>query len=256
MLNIYDDFTTMGDHVEIGNSAIIGAYVGIGAKAEIGDFARIGDYVEIGAEAEIGLFAKIGDNAKIGNSAEIGKFAEIGVFAKIGDNARIGNRVGIGASARIGNFAEIGVSAKIGDGAEIGDFARIGDSVKINDRVEIGDYAEIGYGVEIGDKFRCEGLKVIDFFTMANVDGTGRRIHVYVHTEGITIRAGCFKGTLNEFCMKAEDEGKTLYARTVRAAAEAFADELRQQGKTGGWDCSNPRELQEWHPAAALAASF
>ncbi|TFJ89701.1 hypothetical protein E4U82_19630 [Lentibacillus salicampi] len=102
--------------------------------------------------------------------------------------------------------------------------------------MEIGDYAKIGDGVRFGAKFRCEGLEVIDFFTMANVDGTGRRIHIFVHTKGITIRAGCFKDTLDAFCMKAEDEGKYLYSTTVRAAAEAFADEVHRQGKTGGWD--------------------
>ena len=71
---------------------------------------------------------------------------------------------------------------------------------------------------------------------MSNVDGTGRRLYIYVHTKGITIRAGCFKGTLDKFCEKAEDEGKYLYAITVRAAAEAFAAEIKRQGKTGGWD--------------------
>ena len=110
------------------------------------------------------------------------------------------------------------------------------DCIKLGDGADIGDYAEIGNAVKIGDKFRCEGLEVIDFFTMANIDGTGRRIHIYVHTKGITIRAGCFKGTLDEFCMQAEDEEKYLYAITVRAAAEAFAAEIHRQGKTGGWD--------------------
>ncbi len=151
-------------------------------------------------------------------------FTEIGDYAEIGDGARIGIYV------KIGNSAEIGDGARIGNGANIGDNARIGDSV------EIGDYAKIGDGARFGDKFRCEGLEVIDFFTMANVAGTGRKIHIYVHTKGITIRAGCFKNTLDEFCMKAEDEGKPLYAVTVRAAAEAFAAEIQRQGKTGGWD--------------------
>jgi hypothetical protein len=32
------------------------------------------------------------------------------------------------------------------------------------------------------------------------------------------------------------DEGKHLYAVTVRAAAKAFAAEIHRQGKTGGWD--------------------
>ena len=134
------------------------------------------------------------------------------------------------------DFTEIGDYAEIGDCSRIGKWAKIGNYAEIGKSVEIGEWVIIGDCVKIGDKFRCEGLEVIDFFTMANVDGTGRRIHIYVHTKGITIRAGCFIGTLDKFCMKAEDEGKYLYAITVRAAAEAFAAEIQRQGKTGGWD--------------------
>ena len=134
------------------------------------------------------------------------------------------------------DFTEIGDYAEIGDCARIGKWAKIGNYAEIGKSVEIGEWVIIGDCARIGDKFRCEGLEVVDFFTMSNVDGTGRRINIYVHTKGITIRAGCFKGTLDEFCNKAEDEGKYLYSTTVRAAAEAFAAEVRRQGKTGGWD--------------------
>ena len=134
------------------------------------------------------------------------------------------------------DFSDIGNYAEIGDYARIGKWSKIGDDVEIGKSVEIGEWAIIGDRVKIGDKFSCEGLEVIDFFTMANVDGTGRRIHIYVHTKGITIRAGCFIGTLDAFCEKAEDDGKYLYSVTVRAAAEAFAAEVHRQGKTGGWD--------------------
>ena len=134
------------------------------------------------------------------------------------------------------DFTEIGDYTEISDNARIGKWAKIGNHVEIGKSVEIGEWAIIGDNVKIGDKFRCEGLEVIDFFTMSNIDGTGRRIHIYVHTKGITVRAGCFIGTLDKFCEKAEDEGKYLYSRTVRAAAEAFAAEIQQQGKTGGWD--------------------
>ena len=161
---------------------------------------------------------------------EISDYARIGNWAGIGNCAKIGNYVKIGNDVKIGNGAKIGDSAKIGDGVEIGNGVEIGDSVKIGDSVEIGD------SVKIGDKFRCEGLEVIDFFTMSNVDGTGRRLYIYVHTKGITVRAGCFKGTLDAFCDEAENEEKYLYAVTVRAAAEAFAAEVHRQGKTGGWD--------------------
>ena len=134
------------------------------------------------------------------------------------------------------DFTEIGDYAEIGDCSRIGKWAKIGNYAEIGKSVEIGEWVMIGDCVKIGDKFRCEGLEVIDFFTMSNIDGTGRRIHIYVHTKGITIRAGCFLGTLDEFCNKAEDEEKYLYSTTVRAAAEAFAAEVHRQGKTGGWD--------------------
>ncbi len=168
--------------------------------------------------------------------ADYDDYATISDGAKIGEYVRIGNYVAIGDSAEIGKYVAIGDSAEIGDGVRIGSSARIGDNARLGRNVEIGDYAKIGDGARFGDKFRCEGLEVIDFFTMSNVDGTGRRIYIYVHTKGITVRAGCFKGTLDEFCEKAEDEGKYLYSRTVRAAAEAFAAEIKRQGKTGGWD--------------------
>ena len=129
------------------------------------------------------------------------------------------------------DFTEISDHAEIGDCARIGKWAKIGNYAEIGKSVEIGEWVIIGDYVKIGDKFRCEGLEVIDFFTMSNIDGTGRRIHIYVHTKGITIRAGCFIGTLDEFCNKAEDEEKYLYSTTVRAAAEAFAAEVHRQGK-------------------------
>lgn len=86
--------------------------------------------------------------------------------------------------------------------------------------------------VTVGKRFTCEGVKVIDFFTMANVDGSGRRIHMYIHTCGILVIAGCFRGTLEEFCEEARKEGKNKYASVVKAAAEAMLAE----GGTGGWD--------------------
>ena len=170
------------------------------------------------------MFDIYDDYAIIDNGAKIGDHVEIGKHAEIGDH------VEIGYCAKIGNFA------KIGDHAEIGNWAKIGDHAEIGDHVEIGNYVDIGDNVIIGNKFRCECLEVINFFTMSNVDGTGSRIYIYVHTKGITVRAGLFKSTLDEFCNKVKDEGKYLYAVTVRAAAEAFAAEVHRQGKTGGWD--------------------
>ena len=164
------------------------------------------------------------------------KYETIGDSEKIDDGSTIGDNVKIGDNVGIGDYVKIGDNVRVGDYVKIGNYATIGNWAKIGEGVEVGYAATIGDCVTIGDKFRCEGLKVIDFFTMSNVDGTGRQLHIYVHTEGISVRAGCFIGTLDEFCEKAKKEEKHLYVVTVRAAAEAFAAEVHRQGKTGGWD--------------------
>ena len=71
---------------------------------------------------------------------------------------------------------------------------------------------------------------------LSNVDGSGRQIQVFIHKEGILIRAGCFKGSLEEFCKKAKDEGKTRYAAVVKAAALALQQDCVDKNDTGGWD--------------------
>ena len=77
---------------------------------------------------------------------------------------------------------------------------------------------------------------MLGLLCMSNVDGSGRKIQVIVHTEGIKIRAGCFAGTLDEFCKRSESEGKTRYSRVVRATAEALLADITEKGITGGWD--------------------
>ena len=185
---------------------------------------------------EFGDDAVIGDGARISYSAKIGNWARIGDNVVIDDNVKIGDNVRIGHNAKIGYNVEIADNAKIGDNVRIADYAKIGDFAEIGCNVELGDGVELGDFLKIGDKFRCEGMEVVDFFTMSNVDGTGRRVNVYVHTEGIAVIAGCFKGTLDDFCWQAAQEEKYLYSVTVRAAAEAFAAEVKRQGKTGGWE--------------------
>lgn len=99
-----------------------------------------------------------------------------------------------------------------------------------------GDDATLGDGVKLGDRLTAEGVRVVATMTMSNVDGSGRRLQIYVHPAGILIRAGCFKGSLDEFCAKAAEEGKVRYVKVVRAAAEALAADVAERGLTGGWD--------------------
>ena len=94
----------------------------------------------------------------------------------------------------------------------------------------------LGDGLRFGRRLQMSGCKVLALMCMSNVDGSGRRINVIVHAGGIKIEAGCFGGSLDEFCEKAGREGKTRYVRVVRAAAEALQADVIEKGITGGWD--------------------
>ena len=94
----------------------------------------------------------------------------------------------------------------------------------------------LGKGLRFGKRLKISGCKALAIMCMSNVDGSGRNINIIVHTAGIKIEAGCFGGTLDRFCEKAAAEGKTRYARVVRAAAEALQADVTDKGITGGWD--------------------
>jgi NDP-sugar pyrophosphorylase family protein len=165
-----------------------------------------------------------GDGATLGNDATLGYGATPGYGATSGDWATLGDGVTLGDRATLGN------------GVTLGDWATLGYGVTLGDGVTLGYGVTLGDGVMLGKKLTSEGVKVRALMTMANVDGSGRRVHIYVHTNGIIVRAGCFKGDLDEFCQKATKEGKTRYARVIRAAAEALKDDADQKGDMGGWD--------------------
>ena len=133
-------------------------------------------------------------------------------------------------------YKGFGYENKFGSGNTMGDDNTLGYGTTL------GDDNTLGYGNTLGDKLRfgkrlkLSGCKVLALMCMSNVDGSGRKINVIVHTEGIKIEAGCFGGTLDEFCEKAASEGKTRYARVVRAAAEALQADVTDKEVTGGWE--------------------
>ena len=161
---------------------------------------------------------------------------KIGDGAKIGPDAKIGRGATIGTHATIGKGVTIGRYAKIGRGATIGKGVTIGYSTKIGAHATIGKGVTIGYSTKIGRRLTWCGLKIRAWMCLSNVDGSGRQVKVLVHTEGVSVEAGCFFGTLDEFCAKAESEEKHRYSVVVRAAAEALSADANEHGETGGWE--------------------
>ena len=127
------------------------------------------------------------------------------------------------------------MSRDYGNDNKLGDWNTLGDCNTLGDDNTLGDWNTLGSGLRFGRRLQMSGCKVLALMCMSNVDGSGRQINVIVHTEGIKIEAGCFGGSLDEFCAKAESEGKTRYSRVVRAAAEALQADVIDKGITGGW---------------------
>ena len=133
-------------------------------------------------------------------------------------------------------YKDFGDDNTLGNHNKFGDENTLGNYNKLGDGNTLGNWNTLGDGLRFGKRLKISGCKALAIMCMSNVDGTGRKINIIVHTEGIKIEAGCFGGTLDEFCEKAASEGKTRYARVVRAAAEALQADVTDKGITGGWD--------------------
>ena len=191
---------------------------------DFGNWNTLGDGNTLGTYNKLGNWNTLGDDSTLGNCNTLGGRNTLGNYNKLGDGNTLGDR------------------NKLGDGNTLGDDNKLGDYNTLGDCNTLGDDNTFGNGNTLGDELRfgkrlkISDCKVLALLCMSNVDGSGRKINVIVHTEGIKIEAGCFGCTLDEFCDKAASEGKTRYARVVRAAAEALQADVTDKGITGGWD--------------------
>ena len=122
----------------------------------------------------------------------------------------------IPADTAIPSYSELGAGCKLGDCCTLGNGCKLGYGCKL------GVCCALGYGCTLGDGCTWLGVTVESWLTLANVDGTGRQVKVVKHAGGIKVEAGCFIGTLEEFTVKAESEGKLRYVAVIKAIAEVL----------------------------------
>lgn len=80
----------------------------------------------------------------------------------------------------------------------------------------------MGSNCELGSNCGLEGVVVVRWLSLANVDGTGRYVLVVQHAGGVLIRAGCFLGDLDKFVAKASVEGKHVYVAVLTSVVRAL----------------------------------
>ena len=110
----------------------------------------------------------------------------------------------------------------IPDGTEIPAWSDLGESCVLGAGCTLGHSCKIGHGCELGANTQWMGVTVESWLTLANVDGSGRQIKIVKHAEGVRVEAGCFQGTLEDFCTQAASEGKDRYVRVISAVAAAM----------------------------------
>lgn len=185
---------------------------------------------------KLGNNYKLSDSSALGNCYTLGEDCTIGECVTLGSYNDVGYNCTIGFNATIGNYNTFGRHCTFGNWSRLGHDNKIGDQCTLGDDCVLGEGNALGYGFSFGKRLMMAGCRVLALMCMSNVDGSGRNITIIVHTGGIKIEAGCFSDTLDAFCEKAMSEGKTRYARVVRAAAEALQADVVEKGITGGWD--------------------
>jgi hypothetical protein len=83
-------------------------------------------------------------------------------------------------------------------------------------------YCKFGGSCEFEAGCSINGYLIIKWLTMANVDGSGRKLLIIKHKLGYYIEAGCFSGGLDEFCNKAAGEGKMTYVAVIKAVCNVL----------------------------------
>lgn len=139
-----------------------------------------------------------------------------GPHFKLGDFSNVGSNSAFGACTNIGRGCFIGRDASFAQYATIRDFCTLKSGTNISPN------ADIGNGCNIRLPATLEGKDMLAFMTLGNVDGSGRQVLLIKHADGVTIRAGCFIGTAEEFYKRAAAEHKLVYVNVVEAIIKAW----------------------------------
>lgn len=235
----------------IPSGTVLSEAVNVPSYSQIGNVCVFANDCTFGRNCKFGNDCKFGANCRFDRENKFGNHTKLGVSCTVAELTTFGNFCSFGAGCTLGYNSQVGISAKfmpdckIGPNSAIDRLAVFGFGCGFGLNVSIGAYShfkqdchfselcEIGASAELPDKFFLRGTEVSRMFSLANVDGSGRNVIIARTIDNkLVISAGCFFGTVDKFCEKAEGEGKLVYSAVVRAAAEAFLRRLRDENNT------------------------
>lgn len=245
----------IGDRSILRNNSTIGTDVTVGTRFRLGFGANVGKNFTAGPEfgvrrlmdepkpncyelsvdfppnVKIPTRTTFGDNFKCGpmstfespiiddaerHQYEFGAGAEIGVHTRVYGDALFRCCTNIGA----GTWFK-------GRTTFVGSNTVIGNDVEFEGPVFVEHAVNLGAAVKFNNGLYWRGHEILRFMSLANVDGTGRQVIVFLARLGkdrtqVLVHAGCFFGSAVAFCNKADSEGKPVYVEMITAAANAL----------------------------------
>lgn len=163
---------------KIGADVVFGDHVHLGENAVVGDRVVLGKGVEIGANVVVGDYSRIGPGSRIRSGAVIGKYAVIGDRVLIGPQAEVGNDVVINDDVHIESRVRLGDGIVLLEGVKIGgSFHRTPPQVQCDpyvvypydwDEIAVGcvvhpiEYWLKGEPEELGDHPECQPWREYD----------------------------------------------------------------------------------------------
>jgi UDP-3-O-[3-hydroxymyristoyl] glucosamine N-acyltransferase len=220
---------------QIGEGAVIGEDVTVGAFAVIGESCRVGARTTVGAACVLGARSEIGEDCLLHPRVTLYPHSRIGARVILHSGAVIGGD-GFGYAYEGGQyhkFPQIG-SVEIADDVEVGANTtidrgalgptRIGRGTKIDNLVQVGHNVQIGENCAIASQVGISGSVTIgDHVVIAGQVGIGDHARI---ESGVVLGGQC--GILPHKIVKAGDRpGEPLWGTPARPLREY----LKQQAE-------------------------
>lgn len=212
--------SVVGDNCKFTETCVFGNNVQFGASAYFAEKCQFGEYCTFGKQAVAGQQCVFGSDCKFADNPHIGKECYFSAYCVFGDSATIGTKCIFGVGCKFGDFAVFGSLCQFKTSCKFGSGSMFEDA-------EFSGRTEFGSNTRLTNSTMCN-VKIDYFLTLANVDGSQRNIVMIRSGNTVYVSAGCFFGTVDEFCKKATVEHKQMYVYVIKGVAQsilaAFAD--------------------------------
>ena len=179
---IVDKSAVIGNDVEIGPFAVIGADVDLGDGCVIGPHAVIHPYTALGSGCRVHAGAVIGDLPQDLAFKQVRSFVEIGADCVLREGVTVHRGTEEGTKTSLGDECFLMANSHVGHNCLVGDGVILANGALLGGRVEVGAGAFIS-----GNSAVHQFVKVGRLAMLAGLSGISKDLPPFCTTHGATI---------------------------------------------------------------------